>query len=171
MGAGGTRAAANGLDRTESLIAINESSEDDVLAIKKRSSGCTDKELGAVGVGASVGHGEATEAGVLSSLALEGLIGKRGTINGLTTSTISIREVPALAHKVVDDAMKHSTFVVKGLAGLSDALLASAEGAEVLSGLGDGIVVQLEDHAAGSLSTDGHIKEDAGSHFGCWTRE
>ena len=47
------------------------------------------------------------------------------------------------------------------LAGLALALLASAEAAEVLSGLRDNVAVQLENDPASWLTTDGDIEEDA----------
>jgi hypothetical protein len=55
---------------------------------------------------------------------------------------------------------------VQRLAGLTDALLASAEGAEVVCGLGDDIVVELEDDAASRGIVDGDVEPDAVAVFG-----
>jgi len=52
-----------------------------------------DEELGSVGVGSRVSHGQATEASVFSGLALEGLIGKRFAVDGLAASPISASKV------------------------------------------------------------------------------
>lgn len=56
---------------------------------------------------------------------------------------------------------------MKRLASLADALLASAEGPEVLGRLGDDVIVQLKGDAASWLSTDGDVEEDtAASRLG-----
>jgi hypothetical protein len=54
-----------------------------------------------------------------------------------------------LDHEALDDAVEARAAKVEGLAGeLADALLARAQGAEVLGRLGRDIRVELEDHAA-----------------------
>lgn len=57
---------------------------------------------------------------------------------------VATGEVTTLEHELRDDA-------VEGRAGVTEALLASAESAEVLSGLGDNVVVEVEVDAAGLL--------------------
>lgn len=57
-------------------------------------------------------------------------------------SYVTTGEVTALEHKVRDDAMKGRTFI-------AEALLASAEGSEVLSSFGDHLIVKQELKAAG----------------------
>ena len=47
------------------------------------------------------------------------------------------------------------------LASLADALLARAQGPEVLGRLGDDVIVKLKGDTASWLSTDGDIEEDA----------
>jgi len=61
------------LDLPEGVIAFDELSKDDVLTVQPRGLGSANEELGSVGVGSSVGHGQAAEASVLSGLASEGL--------------------------------------------------------------------------------------------------
>ena len=55
---------------------------------------------------------------------------------------VATGEVTTLEHELWDDA-------VESRAGIAEALLASAESAEVLSGLWDNIIVEVEVDAAG----------------------
>lgn len=57
---------------------------------------------------------------------------------------VATGEVTTLEHELWDDA-------VESRAGITEALLASAESAEVLSGLWDNIIVEVEVDAAGLL--------------------
>ena len=57
-------------------------------------------------------------------------------------SYVAASEVTTLEHEVWDDTVELA-------AGVAEALLAGAEGTEVLSGLGDDIVVDVEVDAAG----------------------
>jgi hypothetical protein len=125
----------NGL---EGLL-ISDLAEDDVLAIEPAGHDGGDEELRTVGVGTSVGHGQKTGAGVLL---LEVLIGELVTVDGATTGTVAAGEVTTLEHEVGDDT-------VEGRALVTLALLTVAELSEVLSGLGDNVVVQLEVDTAG----------------------
>lgn len=103
--------------------------------------------------GTSIGHGEDTGAGVpeLKVLVLELL-----AVDALTTGAlcyvsqlrfssmalfvvastyVAAGEVTTLEHELGDDAVEGRALVVEGLSGLANALLTSAEGAEVLSRL------------------------------------
>jgi hypothetical protein len=111
-------------------------------------------------VGAGVGHGEHERLLVGE---LEVLVGELLTVDGLATSaliwTVSLvlqkrtdelfthvatGEVTTLEHEVRDDT-------VELWARVAEALLASAESAEVLDGLGDNVIEELEVDAAGAL--------------------
>ena len=59
-----------------------------------------------------------------------------------TETYVATGEVTTLEHELWDDA-------VESRAGITEALLASAKSAEVLSGLWDNIIVQVEVDAAG----------------------
>ena len=83
---------------------------------------------------------------------LEVLIVESLTINGLATSAVAVGEVSlergplgnskyTLDHKVRNNSVEDGTLVVKGLAGLADALLTSAQGTEVLNGLRNSLTV------------------------------
>ena len=73
--------------------------EDDVSAIEPRCDDGGDEELRAVGVLASVSHGQETGLGVLQ---LEVLVRKLLAVNGLSTRTIVAGEVATLAHELGD---------------------------------------------------------------------
>jgi hypothetical protein len=83
-------------------------------------------------------------------------------VDALTASAIASGEITTLDHEGLDDTVEGAALEVQRLAGLTDALLASAEGAEVVCGLGDDIVVELEDDAA----SRGDVEPDAGAVFG-----
>jgi len=74
----------------------------------------------------------------------EVLVGKLVAVDGLATGAVVVGEVTALAHEVGDDTVERAALVAK-------ALLAGAEGTEVLGGLGDDVSTELHDDAA-SLS-------------------
>src|SRR5580700_3616199 len=81
-------------------------SEDIVVAVEVRRGNLGDEELGAVGVGAAIGHGEATGnvEGEVALFVAEGVAGTSGAVaEGIAT----------LDHEVRNHAMKDST-VVKG---------------------------------------------------------
>jgi len=126
-----------GLDDLEGLI-ISDLTENDVAAIEPRGLDSGNEELRAVGVGAGIGHGEKTGAGVLL---IEVLIGKLLAVDGLATGAVATGEVTTLEHELGDDA-------VEGRALITEAVLASAELTEVAGSLGDIVVVEVEDDAA-----------------------
>merc|ERR550534_335467 len=72
---------------------------------------------------------------------------------------VSCGEVATLAHEVGDDAVEGGSLVAVSL-------LAGAQGAEVLGGLGDDVAPQLHDDFSNGSAIGGDIKEHSGSHFG-----
>lgn len=131
-------------------------------------------------VGAGVGHGE--EEGLVVG-ELEVLVGELLTVDGLATSALS----KGKAVSIVTEHFYHSGIVVEVFsyvatgevttlehelgdhtvelgAGVAEALLAGAEGTEVLDGLGDDIVEELEVDTAGA----GWRKEGGGSVVVLW---
>lgn len=121
------------LDNVHGLL-VSDLAENDVAAVEPRGDNSGDEELRAVGVGAGVGHGQQTGAVVGE---LEVLVGELLTIDGFSTSAIATGEVTTLEHEVGDDSVERRALV-------AEALLASAESTEVLSGLGDLLVVEVE---------------------------
>jgi hypothetical protein len=164
-----TASGLEGRDNGQGSL-VSDLAEDDVAAVQPGGHDGGDEELGAVGVGASVGHGQQTGAVVLQ---LEVLIGKLLAVDGLAASTVTAGEVTALEHEVGDDS-------VEGRALVAEALLAGAESTEVGGGLGDNVVIEVEVDAAGLLldlrsrsavledgALPGDVEENLGvRHFG-----
>jgi len=92
----------------------------------------------------------------------EVLVGKRAAVDALAARAVAGREVAALGHEPGDDAVEGAALEVQGLARLAHALLAGAEGAEVLGRRGGGVGAELELDAAEVLVVHGHVEEDAG---------
>jgi hypothetical protein len=159
-GAGRRANSLEGLDNLHGLL-ISDLAEDDVAAIEPRGDNGGDEELGAVGVGTSVGHGEETRASVLQG---EVLVGELLTVDGLATSAVATSEVTTLEHELGDDTMERRALV-------TEALLTGAESTEVLSGLGDLVIVEVEVDTArlgAALVLPLHIEENLGTHCcGC----
>jgi hypothetical protein len=72
---------------------------------------------------------------------------------GLATSAVTLGEVTALDHKVLDDTVESRTLITK-------ALLASSQSAEVLSCLGDSLAVEAHNDTAELLVTLLNVEED-----------
>lgn len=53
-------------------------------------------------------------------------------VNAFSTCSVAVGEVPALAHKLGDDAVEDAALVVKRLPRRAHTLLARAQGAEIL---------------------------------------
>jgi hypothetical protein len=161
-GAGGGAESLNLLHDLHGLL-IGNLTEDDVLAIEPRGDNGGDEELGAVGVGTSVGHGEETGLVVLVD---EVLIGELLTVDGATTSTVVAGEVTTLEHELGDDTVEGRALVTLTLGKL-------AELTEVLSSLGDVLLEEVEDDTARLGGAGAHggvldIKEGLGvSRHGC----
>lgn len=153
---GGTARAAVALNLLDKVHAVLDLTEDDVSAVKPAGNDGGDEELGAVGVLAGVGHGEQTGLVVLQ---LEVLIREPVTVDGLATSAVALGEITTLQHELGDDAVEAGTLV-------TESLLTSAESTEVLNGLGDDFVEQLEGDAASRLAINGDIEESLDNH-GC----
>lgn len=93
----------------------------------------------------------------LKSLVLELL-----PVYRLPTGAVAPGEVAALDHEGLDDAVEAGALVVERHAGLALALLAGAQGAEVLGRLGHLRREELHHDAAGGLAVDGDVEVDAG---------
>jgi hypothetical protein len=78
------------LDLPDEVLALGDLTEDDVLAVQPRGNNGGDEELGSVGVGSSVGHGE-QEGLVVPQL--EVLVGELVSVDGLSTGTVVVGEL------------------------------------------------------------------------------
>merc|ERR1719271_1257190 len=121
-----------------------------MLAVEMgRRHGC-DEELRAVRVLAGVGHAQEALALVLR---IEVLIGELLPVDALTTSTISVGEVAALDHEILDNTVELRPLV-------AEALFHGCESPEVLCGLRGALPVQSHDYPSGSFSANFDIKKD-----------
>lgn len=96
----------------------------------------------------------------------KGLVVELVAVNRLAAGAIASSKVTTLDHELLDDAVEDGALVVQRLSGLSNALLACAEGAEVLGRLGNEVGVELHGDTADGLAAEGDIKVDAGSRGG-----
>ena len=143
-------AAALSLDGLDNVHAVNDLTEDDVLAVQPASHHSGDEELRAVGVRTSVGHREQTRLVVLE---LEVLVSELGAVDRLAARAVASGEVTTLEHKVRDHT-------VEVRAGVAEALLASAESTEVSGSLRNHIVEQLELNSAERGAVLGNVEEN-----------
>ena len=118
----------------DNVHALDDLAENDVLAVQPLGLGRAQEELGAVGVGSSVGHGQDSGSGMLVG---EVLVLEFVSVDGLASGSVVVGKVATLAGEVGDDP-------VEGGALVSESLLSGAQGAEVLGGLGDHVSSQLK---------------------------
>ena len=78
------------LDLIQDFLAFDQLTKDSVVTIQPRGLVEANEELGSVGVGTSVGHGQNTLTSVGK---LEVLVGELGTIDGFTTTSITTGEI------------------------------------------------------------------------------
>lgn len=134
LGRGAAIGRTVSLNLANNIHALNNTPEDNVLAIQPGSLDSTQEELGTIGVGSSIGHGQNARASVTEG---EVLIGELWAIDGLPTCAVASSEVATLTHEVGDHTVEGAPLV-------AEALLPSAQGTEVLSSLGYNISTQLQ---------------------------
>jgi len=147
--AGLSRLRAKTLDLLDDIHPLHHLAEHHVLPIQPLSLGGADKELGSVGVGPSIGHGENSWPSVLQA---EVLVLELVAVDGLASSAVPGSEVSSLAHEVGDDAVEAGALVAV-------ALLSGAQGTEVLAGLGHHVIPQLHDDFTHGSTVSGHVEE------------
>merc|ERR1712037_598884 len=139
-----------GLDLLDGVHALDDLSEDDVLAVEPGGLCGAQEELAAVGVGAGVGHGQDARTGVLQ---LEVLVLELHPVDGLAARAVPGGEVAALAHEVGDDAVEAGPLEPVSL-------LAGAQRAEVLAGPRSDVETQLHGDPAELLAAGLDVEED-----------
>ena len=130
--ASGTTLRSNSFDRLDDIHSFDNRSEDTMLSIKPGCLSGTEEELGSVGVGSSVGHREDSGTSVLQ---LEVLILELVSVDGLSSSSVVVCEVSALAHESWNDTVEGAALVAK-------ARLAGAKLTEILSCLWNDIATK-----------------------------
>lgn len=116
---------AHGFKLLHHVHAFDDCPEDHMPVVQPGGLHRGDEELGAVGIGAGVGHRHDARAGVLQ---LEVLITEFATVDRFAPGTVVVGEVSSLAHEVGNHAVESGTFV-------PEALLARAQCPEVLNSL------------------------------------
>ena len=139
----------------EDIHTTGDLTEDDVLAIEMGGSSEAKEELGAVGVGTSVGHGEDTSAGVFAD---EVLVFEFASVDRLATSAITSGEVTTLGHEAWDDSVELWSLEMSDLAWGALSRLTSAESAEVLSSTGNLSDIQSDGNSLDSSATDLNVE-------------
>ena len=86
-------------------------------------------------------------------------------VDALAAGAVATREVAALEHELRDDAVEARALVRQLLARLANALLAGAQGAEVLDRLRDGLAVEAHHNATGGLAVNLNVEEDLVGHL------
>ena len=129
-----------------------------MLAVQPWSGGDGDEELGAVGVGSSIGHGECSRSTVLD---LEVLVFKLGAVDGLTSGAVSVGEVTALEHELRYNSVEDGALE-------PEAPLAGAEGSEVFGSLGHDGIVELHNDSSDGLASNFHVEVDMGVAWVAW---
>mmetsp|Transcript_26632 Transcript_26632/g.61241 ORF Transcript_26632/g.61241 Transcript_26632/m.61241 type:complete len:245 (+) Transcript_26632:246-980(+) len=114
------------------------------------------EELRAVCPLPSIRHAEQARLLVLDS---EVLVLKLLPIDRLATRPIAVGEVSSLAHELGDDPMEATVLVVERLPTLAVALVANAQGPEVLCGLRNLVAIQAEYNPSHHVSANGDIEE------------
>ena len=159
--AGLARAGANLLEAFDDVLALNDLTENGVSAIEPRGLLEGDEELGAVGVGTSVRHGEEVGLGVLES---EVLVSELVAVDGLATGSVAGGEVTTLSHEARDNSVELAALEVQGLSSVASSGGTVSERGEVLGGLRDSVAEHSEDNAALSLAIDLNVEEDLLGH-------
>jgi len=110
------------LDGSDNIHALGHGAKHDVLAVQPLSLDGGQEELRAVGVRASVGHGQEPGASVLQLKVLHTckikqkaaendtpvsyLVGKLGAVDGLSTGSIAVGEITSLQHELRDHTVE-----------------------------------------------------------------
>ena len=161
---GSSRAGAHRFHGLHYVHTLHDGPEHGVLPIEVGSGHGGDEELAAVGVRASVGHGQQKRAIVLE---LKVLVSELGTVDALAASAVAGGKISALAHELGDDAVELTALIVQRLARLAHSLLPGAEGKEVVCCFRHDIGAKLEHDAAGRSSADVDVEVCSG--VGHWS--
>ena len=114
-GLGGARLRSDGLNGSNNSQRrlVSDLAKDNVLAVEPGGGDRRDEELGAVGVWASVCHGELSRLGVLE---LKVFVRELFAVDGLSASAVAAGKVAALEHELGNDTVERAALVVERLA-------------------------------------------------------
>lgn len=119
-----------------------------MLPIQMRRRHRRDEELAPVRVRPRIRHAQQKWAVVLAD---EILVIELVAVDGFPARAVTSSEVPTLEHEFGDDAVEAGALV-------PETFLTGAEGAEVLGGAGDDVVVEVEDDAGWGTVVDGDVE-------------
>lgn len=108
--------------------------------------------------GTGISHGQKERSVVLE---LKVLVFELGTVDGLAAGAVTLGEVTALDHELLDHSVEGGALVVQRLSRLANAFVANTERAEVFGSLGHDIVEELEDDTPGLLVANLYVEKDA----------
>ena len=112
----GALSCAETLDSRNQLKSTDDLSKYAVFAVEVRGKHSSDEELGSVGVGTRISHGQETNNVVLQGKVF---ISEFGSVNALASSSISSGEIATLQHELGDYSMERAPLVVQVLATLA----------------------------------------------------
>merc|ERR1719244_1322743 len=150
------RLGTKAFDLLDDIHSLHNLAKHHMLPIQPLSLGSAEKELGPIGVGASISHGQNARSGVLQ---LEILILKLGTVDRLATSTISSSEVTPLAHKVGNHPVERRSLE-------TEPLLAGTQCPEVFRSLGNHVFSQFHHNITKRSSISSYGEEYTNWHDG-----
>jgi hypothetical protein len=93
------------------------------------------------------------------------LVVKFRSIDGLATGAVTLREVAALNHEIVNDAVERGALVVQRLPFGANAMLTCAQSSEILGCSWRRLIKELEDQAARDLASFLDVHKDQGHVF------
>lgn len=138
---GSTALSAYGLESVNDREALNDLTEDNMMAVQPWSDFESDEELGAVGVGTSIGHGEQVWLGEAQ---VEILIIKFGAVDALATFSVSGSDVTSLSHEARNNSVEGTALIVEWVAKCANTVGTVAECYEILDSQGNSLAEESE---------------------------
>ncbi len=156
---GFSAASAQSFHLLDDVLAADHLTEHNVRTVQPWTWHSGDKELRAVGVLTSVGHGQHEW---LRVIVLKVLISELGTVDGATTGTVLLGVVTSLAHKVWNDSVEGAASVAQIIT-----LLTSAQSSKVLCSPWHVRGKELKGDSAEAFVISGNVEEDFCVGHGC----
>ena len=146
----------SGFNLIKDIESITDVPKNAMSSIKVGSSYETKEELGSIGIGASICHGKDSSFSMHSFV--QSLICEFVTIDTLSSSTISNREVTSLCHESRNDSMECASLVMKIFTTFSSSFFSSAEGSEIFSSYWVLCSIKSDCNSASCLTSDCNVK-------------
>ena len=136
-------------DLPNHLNPVNNLAKNNMFSIEVGTGSQSDKKLAPVGIPSAVGHAQQPGAGVSP---LEVLICESRTVDRVPSGAVSVRDIAALDHKIVNYSVECGISVAELLRGGLEpyvSVLACAESSEVFGSFWGDVSEQLKDHSPG----------------------